>query len=54
VSISMCFNVRVLSFPSSNRDILEPTFHCHSTKFVHTVERFVKWFYSLIGSNKNK
>ena len=41
-SISMCFNVRIVSFPYSNRDILEPTFHCHSTKFVHTVERFVK------------
>ena len=42
VSISMCFNVRVLSFPSSHRDSLEPTFHCHSTKCVHTVEGFVK------------
>ena len=42
VSISMCFNVRVLSFPYRNRDILEPTFHCHSTKFVHTVEGFAK------------
>uniref|UniRef100_A0A8C6N001 Ig-like domain-containing protein n=1 Tax=Mus spicilegus TaxID=10103 RepID=A0A8C6N001_MUSSI len=42
VSISMCFNVRVVSFSSSNRDILEPTFHCYSTKCVHTVEGFVK------------
>jgi immunoglobulin heavy chain len=54
VSISMCFNVTVVSYPSSHRVILELTLQCHSTKFVHTVEGFVKLFYSLIRSNKNK